>query len=64
MAKNFKIASILGGIALVCALLIALVNMLTANTIASNNQKKELDTIQAIFEDYNYNYPQANYIIQ
>ncbi len=52
MAKNFKIASILGGIALVCALLIALVNMLTANTIASNNEKKELETIQAIFEDY------------
>lgn len=52
MAKNFKIASILGGIALVCALLIALVNMLTSNTIASNNEKKELETIQAIFEDY------------
>jgi len=52
MGKNFKIASILGGIALVCALLIALVNMLTANTIASNNSKKELNTIQAIFSDY------------
>ncbi len=52
MAKNFKIASILGGIALVCAVLIALVNMLTAGTIASNNEQKELDTIQAIFEDY------------
>ena len=52
MLKNFKIASILGGIALVCALLIALVNMLTANTIAANNEKKELETIQTIFEDY------------
>lgn len=52
MLKNLKIASILGGIALVCAVLIALVNMLTTNTIASNKSKKELATIQAIFEDY------------
>ena len=52
MAKNFKIASILGAIALVCALLIALVNMLTSNVIAANNEKKELETIQAIYEDY------------
>ena len=52
MLKNVKIASILGGIALVCALLIALVNMLTSNTIAANNAKKELETIQAIFADY------------
>ncbi len=52
MAKNFKIASILGSIALVCALLIALVNMLTSKTIENNNSKKELETIQTIFTDY------------
>ena len=52
MRKNIKIASILGCIALICALLIALVNMLTSNIIKENNAKKELDTIQAIFENY------------
>lgn len=52
MLKNLKIASILAGIALICSLLIALINMLTYDTIKNNNLEKELNTIQTIFSDY------------
>ena len=52
MKKNFIIASILGGIALVCALLIACVNMFTSGIIEKNNAKTELETCQAIFSEY------------
>lgn len=52
MKKNIIIASILGGIALVCAALIACVNMFTSDMIAKNNAKTELETCQAIFSEY------------
>ena len=52
MKKNIIISVILGTIALFCALLIALVNMVTSPTIDTNNKQKELDTCQAIFEAY------------
>lgn len=55
MKKNILIATILGSIALVCALLIALMNMVTSPTIKDNNSKKELETCQAIFEEYDDN---------
>ena len=51
--KNFKISATLGIISLVCALLIALVNMLTSPIIAANDKKTELETCKAIFAEYN-----------
>lgn len=51
--KNYlKIASVLSLIALVCALIIASVYMLTAPLIASNSAKAELEVRQAIFPAY------------
>lgn len=52
MKKNFLIAGILAGIALICALCIAGMNMLTNNIIAENAAKTELETCKAIFSDY------------
>lgn len=52
MKNNIKIASILCGIALICALLIASFNMLTSEIIKENSEKTELQTIQAIYSDY------------
>lgn len=52
MKKNIIIASILGSIALICAALIACVNMFTSDVIAKNNAKNELATCQAIFAEY------------
>lgn len=52
MKKNFLIAGILGGISLVCALLIASFNMITSGIIADNAKKTELATCQAIYESY------------
>lgn len=52
MKKNFIIAAILGGIALVCAVAIAGMNMVTSSIIADNAAKNELETCQAIFADY------------
>lgn len=50
--KNFKISATLGAIALVCALLIALINMVTSPIIAANDKKTELETCKEIFEAY------------
>ena len=50
--KNFKISATLGMISLVCALLIALVNMLSKPIIEANEKRTELATCQAIFSDY------------
>ena len=52
MLKNLKIASVLSAIALVCALFIAGVNILTSEAITTNNIKAEINTSKAIFEDY------------
>ena len=52
MLKNLKIAGVLGIIALVCAALIAGVNILTTQMIIDNNLKAEENTCKAIFEDY------------
>lgn len=52
MKQNLKISGILGAIALVCALLIASVNMLTSGMIEENSRKTELNTITTIFEAY------------
>ena len=51
--KNYvKISVILGSIALVCAIILAALNMLTSPIIAKNDAKKETETIQAIYKDY------------
>ena len=51
--KNYlKISAILGSIALVCAIILAALNMLTSPIIAKNDAKKETETIQAIYKDY------------
>ncbi len=52
MKKNFIIAGILAGIALVCALMIAGVNMFTSKIIAENTAKDELATCKSIFDTY------------
>lgn len=52
MKKNLLISAILGGISLVCALLIASFNMITSGIIADNAAKNELATCQAIYSEY------------
>ena len=52
MKKNLLIASILGSICLVCALLIALIDIATKDKIAQNTRETELATIKEIFENY------------
>lgn len=52
MKKNLLISGILGGISLVCALLIASFNMITSGIIADNAAKTELATCQAIYAEY------------
>ena len=51
--KYFKISSILAAIALVCALVLAAMDMLTSPIIAKNNKETEKNTIVSIFKDYN-----------
>ena len=51
--KNYlRISVILGAIALVCAAILAALNMLTSPVIAKNDEKKETETIQAIYSNY------------
>ena len=50
--KNFKISATLGIISLVCALLIALINMVTSPIIDTNDKQTELTTCKEIFEKY------------
>ena len=52
MKNYFKTASVLSLIALVCALIIASVYLLTTPMIEANAIKAELETRQAIFEAY------------
>ncbi len=52
MKNYFRISAILGAITLVCAVILALMNMLTSPIIAKNNDKTKLETIQKIYEDY------------
>ena len=52
MKSYLKISVILASIALVCALILASLNMLTSPIIAKNDEKKETETIQAIYENY------------
>lgn len=52
MKNYFKIASVLSLIALVCALIIASVYLLTTPMIEANAIKAEIETRQAIFETY------------
>ncbi len=52
MKKNFIIAGILGAIALICALAIAGMNMVTSTIIANNAAKTELETCKAIYAEY------------
>ena len=52
MKNYFRIAAVLGAITLVCAVILALMNMLTNPIIAKNNDKTKLETIQKIYEDY------------
>lgn len=51
--KNYlRISVILGAIALVCAAILAALNMLTSPVIEKNDEKKETETIQAIYSNY------------
>ena len=52
MKNYFRISAVLGAITLVCAVILALMNMLTNPIIAKNNDKTKLETIQKIYEDY------------
>ena len=52
MKRYLRISLTLGFIALVCAALIAFINLLTQDTINKNEEKKKSETIEAIFEDY------------
>ena len=51
--KYLKISSILGAIALVCALILAAMDMLTSPVVAKNSEETELNTIVSIFSAYN-----------
>ena len=51
--KNIKISATLGLISLACALLIALMNMVTSPIIKEYDEKTELETCKEIFEKYN-----------
>ena len=55
MKKNLLIASILGSICLVCALLIALIDIATKDKIAQNTKETELAAIKEIFANYDEN---------
>ena len=50
--KYFKISSILAAIALVCAVILAAMDLLTSPVIAKNSEQTEQDTIVSIFSDY------------
>ncbi len=50
--KYLKISSILAAIALICAVLIAAMDMLTSPVIAKNDEQTEYDTIVSIFNSY------------
>lgn len=50
--KYFKISATLGAIALVCALLIALINLVTNPVIETNDKTTELNTCKEIFDKY------------
>lgn len=52
MKKYIKVAAVLGGIALVCAVLIAAMNLITAPIIESNRQKTISETYKAVYSDY------------
>lgn len=53
MKKYLTVAGILGLICLICAGLIAVMNMVTSPIKASNEEATKKDTYSKIFEDYN-----------
>ena len=55
MKKYFKVSLILGLITLICAALIALMNMVTSKVIENNEKKVIEETYTSIFSDYSYN---------
>lgn len=52
MKRYAYVSLVLGGIALICALLIAAMNMLTSPVIAKNEEAKIKDTYIKIYSDY------------
>lgn len=52
MKRYFYVSGILGGIALICAVLIALVNMLTKPIISNNSQAIIKETYTKIYSEY------------
>ena len=50
--KYLKISSVLAGISLICALILAGMDMLTSPIIAKNNEQTEYETIVSIFNSY------------
>lgn len=66
--KYLKISAVLASIALVCALIIAAMNLLTSPIIAKNNAESEQKTILSIYESYDqeksqtFDGPFGNYI--
>lgn len=55
MKKYVKVSLILGGITFVCAVLIALMNLLTAKIIDNNEKKLIQNTYTSIYDNYSYN---------
>ena len=53
MKNYFKISAVLCTIALVCALILAALNLLTKPIIDDNSAKKQTETIQSIYPEYN-----------
>ena len=68
MKRYLYVSGILGAIALICAVLIALMNMLTKPIINSNNEKIMNETYSKIYVDYysneevSFNKDDKNYI--
>lgn len=71
MKKYLKISAVLAVITLVCAVVLASINLLTADLIAKHEEEKKEETIKAIYDEYDHyktesydelvaNYPNKN----
>lgn len=61
MKRYAYVSLVLGGIALICAVLIALMNMLTSPIIDKNDEAKINDTYTKIYSDY-YKNEEVNFV--
>ena len=54
--KNYlKISVVLGAIALICSAILASLNLVTKPIIDDNSAKKQTETIQSIYSEYDSN---------